>query len=220
MKRLTILVLCFAIMVTAIIYGVNSQAQTESSPQSSEYMEFSSINDLVEYLSSDGDSMMRSLASDEICIPKEDEISGNFGAGLDRIEVVGNNYYYCFSISGADISGAAASLDASKVNAVMGEDASIEHIAQSCVENFVIGWFRDSDGDEVLNSLAAGNPLDFWEEHPGYYYTTAPFSDMTDPLGYMIYWVQNGDFFQASVPADKLESFWDMADTLMETIYC
>lgn len=218
MKRLTILALCAIMMLAVTIYGVNSRIQTESSPQMSDHMEFSSIDELMEYIKSDDASMTRAYSMDSICLPQEEEISQAFGASLQRIEVAENNFYYCFTVSGADIESAAASLDMNQVNEVIGENTATEDIARPCVEDFVIGWFRGSDGDAVLNSLAAGNPLDFWEEHPGYYFTTSPFSDMTEPLGYMIYWVQNGEFFQASVPADKLDTFWEMANTLMETV--
>lgn len=219
MKRLRILSLCGIMILAIVICAVTAQVHTEPSPQMSERMEFSSIEDMVEYLTNSGNPMTRSISSNAIYVPCEASISDEFNAQLQTIEVNNNNYYYCFKVSDADVERAVASLDEEFVEDIAGENITVDEIAQPCVEDFVIGWFRDSDGEAVLNSLAAGNPLDYWEDHPGYYFTTSPFSDMTDPLGYMIYWVEGGEFFQASVPAEKLDTFWEQVDTLIETMY-
>jgi len=42
----------------------------------------------------------------------------------------------------------------------------------------------------------------------------APFLDMDDPLSYMIYWEYDGYFFQASIPANQLNDFWEMSGRL------
>ena len=82
-------------------------------------------------------------------------------------------------------------------------------------DRIAITYDYEGNGELALSSFIGMNAVHYWEDHPGYYYTGAPYVDMENPPGYMIYWAMDGYFYQAGVPASQLETFWQICDNMM-----
>ncbi len=209
MKRLFLSLLCFAVAISLCA------CTSKETVQESSFIRLESMEELREYLSQEPAEVAMSFTAEEepIYVPNEEQVSGEFNADLSEIVLDNNNFYFRFKVRDANLN---LANEYDPTNGALSEEESIDsEMARACSEDLMIGWQRNSNGEDVLNALAESNPLYYWEEHPGYYYTTSPYNGMEDPLGYMIYWVQDSHFFQASVPAEKLDIFWENCETMI-----
>ncbi len=227
MKRTLALLLCIVLAITCFCAcSSGNNGKPNVAPQESRSVHFSSLDEFKDYLSNEDEAAMFSDRSSTIYVPDEAQVTEAFDAELNEIVIDNDNYYFRYTINGVnmnEISSTHNIVDAiSESNATTyapeSEKPIDEETARVCSEDLMIGWQRNSNGEEALNMLAASNPIDYWTDHPGYYYTTAPYIGMDNPLSYMIYWVQDGYFFQASVPAGQLDIFWENCDTMITNL--
>ena len=179
--------------------------------------QFDSITEYVDSIKGKKVSPFSRASTSELYVANEELISSTMGVDFEYVEVSGQHSYFKFKVTEPNN---LSSLQNNIANDISGYSASGEQLidedtARTCTEQFIVGCGNEDDGEDILNSLAEMAPLMYWESHPGYYYTTSPYMDMADPLGYMIYWVKDGTFFQAAVPADRLDEFWQISDSLM-----
>lgn len=75
-----------------------------------------------------------------------------------------------------------------------------------------IGWNFTADGQTYLTKLISMNPDIIFEfdNHPGYYYSEATYPGGDTVYGYMIYWVEDGYYFEAYVPSEYVDQFFKM----------
>lgn len=99
--------------------------------------------------------------------------------------------------------------DSGMYSTITGEDI-ISHNESLMIEYYYLG-----NGESTLQVVKGMNPLNTWENHPGFFYAGAPYSDMENPPSYMVYWVMGDYYYQASVPASQLETFWAICDNMM-----
>ncbi len=210
---LTILVACN----TSERVGVSDISAMES-------LEFSSVVEMQEFFSSENSEegnveMFNAVLTKQIFVPNEVIVEANLDAELDLINVNGEHIYYSFKISNPDFSAAEAKVtvvdEIAKQRAVPEESAVDSATLKACTEKLMIGVSNFADGEAALQDLAERVQIGFFEDHPGYYYTTAPYMHMENPLAYMLYWVEDGKFMQASVPADQLDDFWSVAGDIL-----
>lgn len=196
---------------------LGSNLAKENAVETYSVSQFDSITDYVNSIKGNRVSPMSRASANELYVADEELISSTMGVDFEYVELSGEHSYFKFKVTEPsnmrflqnnivdDLSG----------NSDSGDQLIDEETARTCTEQFVVGCGNGVDGEDILNSLAEMAPLMYWESHPGYYYTTSPYMDMADPLGYMVYWVKDGTFFQAAVPADKLDEFWQISDSLM-----
>lgn len=164
-------------------------------------------------------------------IPNESAFASAFDAELAEATISGNYVNYIFSVNDVDVKALAenygfdsiSSLNTVDMDDAMDEtDASNEQIMMeefaSFLQRITVTCNVKSENSASLINFASGNPVECWEEHPGFYYTRAPYIDMDEPYGYMIYWEDFDNFFSAYVPAHLVNSFFDNYTSLIETV--
>lgn len=226
MKRVLLLLMCAIMIFCTTGCAAEENTSSANSPQKSTFVSFDTIDEFKEYMHNEkSETAAFARNSESIYIPSESLMENEFKAELDEVVIDNIHYYFKYTVKDVDLSEIATGHNI--VDTLTNEDEITAYAAGNeepidpetlriCAEDFTIGWARGADGEEILNALAGSNPLDYWESHPGYYYTKSPYLEMEDPIGYMIYWVHDGTFFQASVPAQKLDAFWESIDSMIE----
>ncbi len=71
-----------------------------------------------------------------------------------------------------------------------------------------VGWNYTGNGDAGLKAFADSNAEVVFElqDYPGVYYSEATDSETDKPYGRMIYWVKDGYFFEAYLPAEDFDT--------------
>lgn len=201
-------------------------------------LEFSSVEELIDYLGAgEGQTAQNVLnystsSVKNIEVPNESAFKSAFDAELAGATLSGNYVNYLFVVNNVDISQIRenyrlhSDLFSNTADAEEGaEKGDTDDERQMMMDEFV-SFSREititcnvkAEGGNPLVDFASGNPVEYWEEHPGFYYTRAPYIDMDEPYGYMIYWEDFDNFFSAYVPASLVDSFFENYDSLIETV--
>lgn len=85
-------------------------------------------------------------------------------------------------------------------------------------DSFRVFYNYSPGGEAALSSFIGMYQADFWDEHPGYYYTDGHSSeDMVDSSEYFIGWIMDDYFYQALIPDNQLDIFWEICNNMMLT---
>lgn len=223
MKKSTVILL---ILLLCLFCACSSVGEKEKDLAYLAPIEFSSVGELIDFLGTKevqgGQNVLNYITSsiEDFEIPNETAFASAFDAELVAVTLSGNYANYVFSVNNVNVPFLAEHYNFDSISCESTADDKqivMDEFATFAQRITVTCNVKSEDGASLIN-FASENPVEYWEEHPGFYYTRAPLIDMDDPYGYMIYWEDYENFFQAYIPAHLVDSFFENYDSLIETV--